>query len=337
LALPLAGLVALQRTWEPGQTLASFGQKVWSSVPVVGPRLRLVSNQAQFQIGPAKSDSVVMVDSTIIESPRSDAYTANLYASTGKDLVPWPNVGGRATLETYIVQPGNSLWEVAEQFELDIDTLRWSNPELERNPDILTIGAELRILPVPGVYHFVAADETVESIAAQYGVAPTDITDYPPNALFPPYDLESGTGLIIPYGRKNIVTPKPLLAPGADLAWPLVGVITNGFKPDHLAIDIGAPYGTTVFAAHDGTITYADWAQTGYGYTIIIDHGDGRETWYNHLKGTLLGTGNFVSRGTPIGEVGSTGHSTGPHLHLELRINGERVTPLDYLPGETPR
>jgi murein DD-endopeptidase MepM/ murein hydrolase activator NlpD len=71
----------------------------------------------------------------------------------------------------------------------------------------------------------------------------------------------------------------------------------------------------------------------GYGYSVIIDHGEGKETWYNHLKGTLLQAGGFVPRGTAIGEVGSTGHSTGPHVHLEWHVNGERLDPVGFLPG----
>ncbi len=335
-ALFLACLVALQREQWPRQALANLSQDVLASVPITVVRAPSQSDPSPPQAEQTGADSVAMVNSAVVENPHSDAYTADLYAFTGKDPVPWPNVAGRARIEIYVVQSGDSLWEIAERFQLDIDTLRWSNPELERNPDILSVGTELRILPVPGVYHTAIAGDTIESVAAQYGVAEAAITNFPPNALFPPYELEQGQGLIVPYGRKDVVTPKPSLAPDAAIAWPLVGVITNGFKPEHPALDIGAPYGATVYAADDGTITYADWAKTGYGYTIIIDHGDGRETWYNHLKGTLLSSG-FVARGAPIGQAGSTGRSTGPHLHFELRLNGERVNPIEYLPSATPQ
>jgi murein DD-endopeptidase MepM/ murein hydrolase activator NlpD len=279
-----------------------------------------------------------MVDSTVIDSPHSEAYTADLHSFAGRDDVPWPNVNGRAKIEIYTVQDGDTLWSIAESYGLDLDTLRWSNPELERNPDVLAVGTDLRILPVTGVYHAATADDTIESVATQYGVAGVDITNYPPNGLFPPYDLEPGQDLIVPFGRKGGTNlPRPAAAPAFSIAWPIVGSITQGFDPEHPALDIGAPYGATVFAADDGMITYADWAQTGYGYTIVVDHGDGRSTWYNHLKGTLLEAGNYVTRGTPIGEVGSTGHSSGPHLHFEIRVNEELTNPVEYLPGPFPQ
>jgi hypothetical protein len=330
----LTSLLAWQQGWRPKQALAWFRGDI--AVPYF-PNVRVNLPQLPLQlVAPAKSDHVVMVDSAVFETPQSQAYTADLYKTTGKDIIPWPNIDGRTKVELYTVQPGDSLWGIAAGFGLDLDTLRWSNPELERNPDVLSVDTELRILPVQGVYHLVAAGDTIESIAAQYGVAPEDISHYPPNALFPPYNLAKIEGLIIPFGRKDISVPKPALAPDYAIAWPLVGTVTGTFDATHPGIDIGAPYGTIVYAVEGGTITYAGWAYDGFGYLVIIDHGDGRQSWYHHLKGALLQSGAVVTRGTPVGEVGSTGHSTGPHLHLELHVNGERVDPLNYL-SNTPQ
>jgi murein DD-endopeptidase MepM/ murein hydrolase activator NlpD len=330
-ALALAVLVAWQRGWHPQDVLAYLDN---DSAPIVSATLPIVAAVSQ----QVQTSAVVMVDSSILDTPHSDAYTADLHMFAGKDDIPWPNVDGRTRVERYTVQDGDTLWAIADRFGLDLDTLRWSNRELELNPDVLAVGTDLLILPVAGVYHTVSGEDTIDSIAAQYGVAVTDISDYPPNGLYPPYILEPGQGLIVPYGRKDIVQlPRPSLSAASAIAWPLVGTVSQGFEPAHPAVDIAAPYGSTIYAADDGTITYADWAQTGYGYTIIMDHGDGRSTWYNHLKGTLLEAGNFVPRGTPIGEVGSTGHSSGPHLHFELRLNGEAVDPTAYLPGTVPQ
>jgi murein DD-endopeptidase MepM/ murein hydrolase activator NlpD len=339
-ALLLAGFIAWRQGWQPDQTLNWLNQDILG--PYFSQELVAAYLPADLPLAPASAQvqlaesSTVRGNTTVIENPGSEAYTADLYVSTGKDAIPWPNVAGRTKVEIYTVQSGDSLWSIADRFGLDLDTLRWSNPELERNPDVLSVGTELRIMPVPGVYHLVAPGDTIEAIAAQYGVSPADIANYPPNALFPPYDLTKMEGLIVPFGRKDLVVPQPALSPDFPLAWPLVGTVTSNFEADHMALDIGAPYGSTVYAAEAGTITYADWAQDGLGYTLIINHGDGRETWYVHLKGTLLTAGNWVNRGTPIGEVGSTGHSTGPHLHFEVHLNGERVDPFSYLPS-TPQ
>jgi murein DD-endopeptidase MepM/ murein hydrolase activator NlpD len=330
--------LAWQQGWQPQRALAFINQAVISQVPVQLPQLSPIPSSGDRPAQPGNDNNVVvMVEAQVLENPQSDAYTAGLYTATGKDEIPWPNIDGRTSVEIYTVQAGDSLWAIANQFGLDIDTLRWSNPELERNPDVLSVGTELRILPVIGAFHTVEGEETIEEIAALYGVSPDDISDYPPNGLFPPYQLEAGDGLIVPFGRKGVKLLRPSLVSQEGWSWPISGVVSGGFDAEHPALDIGAPYGSTVYAAAAGTITYSDWAFDGYGYTVIVDHGNGRETWYNHLKGALLPAGNVVERGTPVGEVGSTGHSSGPHVHFEVRDNGKQVNPLSFLPGDTPQ
>jgi len=297
-----------------------------SNSPAVAPDSSSVS---------AEIETVALVETHILENPDSEAYTAALHLATEKpDPIPWPNIGGRAKVQIYIVQSGDSLWGIANQFELDLDTLRWSNPELERDPDTLAVGTELAILPVQGVYHTVVAGDTVETIAALYGVAAADIAAYPPNGLYPPYSLEAGSRIIVPFGRKDVILPTPVRGSGDNFGWPLVGVVTGGFAADHPALDVGAPYGSTVYAAGAGEVVQAGWLDQNFGYTVIIDHGNEWQTWYAHLKGSLLQEGAFVEQGTPIGEVGSTGHSSGPHVHFEVRLNGVSVNPADYLAAE---
>ncbi|MBN1219349.1 MAG: peptidoglycan DD-metalloendopeptidase family protein [Anaerolineae bacterium] len=334
--LIVTGLFAWQRGWLPQEAfnrLETIQQRILLPIsPVSSPLSAQPQPDETGAMFNTEAKPVILVSTDVVENPQSDAYTADLYRDTNADqTIPWPNAGGRAKVETYTVQEGDTLWSIAAQFELDIDTLRWSNPDLERNPDIVSVGTELVILPVQGIYHRVKAGDTIAAIAARYGVAEADITNYPPNGLYPPYDLKAGQGVIVPFGRKELNVPQPSLSPETALAWPLVGPITQGYHPDHLAIDIGGPYGATVYAAGDGEVIYARWAETGYGYTIIIDHGAGMQTWYSHLKGTFLQSG-FVARGNPIGEVGSTGRSSGPHVHFEVRINKEQVNPLEYLP-----
>ena len=98
----------------------------------------------------------------------------------------------------------------------------------------------------------------------------------------------------------------------------------------HTGIDIGAPYGAPVWAADNGTVTYAG-VMSGYGNVIVVDHGGGLATTYNHLSAFAVGTGQAVGRGQQVGNVGCSGYCTGPHLHFEVRINGTPVDPMPYL------
>jgi murein DD-endopeptidase MepM/ murein hydrolase activator NlpD len=115
--------------------------------------------------------------------------------------------------------------------------------------------------------------------------------------------------------------------------WPVNGVVTSGFGwrwgRMHEGIDIVAPTGTSIRAAAAGTVIYAGY-MGGYGNIVIIDHGDGLSTAYAHQSAIYVGSGS-VSQGTVIGAVGSTGNSTGPHLHFEVRVNGSAVDPMGYL------
>jgi murein DD-endopeptidase MepM/ murein hydrolase activator NlpD len=120
----------------------------------------------------------------------------------------------------------------------------------------------------------------------------------------------------------------------SGLIWPVNGVLTSGFGPRwgrmHEGIDIGASSGTPIRAAAAGRIIYAGYNSGGYGNLTIIDHGNGLSTAYAHQSAIYV-SGGSVSQGTVIGAVGSTGSSTGPHLHFEVRVNGSPVDPLGYL------
>jgi murein DD-endopeptidase MepM/ murein hydrolase activator NlpD len=187
---------------------------------------------------------------------------------------------------------------------------------------------------VRGVYHQVRAGDTLEALATRYDVAVADIASYPLNQLRPGQPLQAGVWLVIPYGSKALRRPRPALALDSLFAWPIVGYVTQNYSADHPALDIGAPYGSAVYAARAGVVTRASWADTGYGYLVWIEHGDGYATVYSHLKGAWVSAGQRVARGQLVGEVGSTGNSTGPHVHFEIRVNGVRANPLGYLPAD---
>jgi murein DD-endopeptidase MepM/ murein hydrolase activator NlpD len=118
------------------------------------------------------------------------------------------------------------------------------------------------------------------------------------------------------------------------LAWPVSGQITSPFGMRwgrmHEGIDIGAADGAPIYAAAAGTVIYAGWME-GYGNLVAIDHGNGLSTAYGHQSHLAVSVGQQVAQGQLIGYVGSTGHSTGPHLHFEVRVNGAPVDPLGYL------
>lgn len=137
---------------------------------------------------------------------------------------------------------------------------------------------------------------------------------------------------------------KPPVYSGGKFAWPVPSVkrVSSYFgmrlhpikktRRMHKGIDIGAPGGTTIVAAESGVVVVASW-NNGYGNTVVIDHGKNIQTWYAHIRngGTLVRRGQQVKRGQKIAEVGTTGLSTGNHLHFEVRVNGNAVNPLSYL------
>jgi murein DD-endopeptidase MepM/ murein hydrolase activator NlpD len=102
----------------------------------------------------------------------------------------------------------------------------------------------------------------------------------------------------------------------------------------HRGIDIGADGGSPIAAARSGQVTYAGYNDGGYGYLVIVDHGDGASTYYAHCSELLVSEGDTVSQGQTIALVGSTGVSTGDHCHFEIRLSDEPVDPLDYLPEQ---
>lgn len=127
---------------------------------------------------------------------------------------------------------------------------------------------------------------------------------------------------------------------GGQFAWPAPGPVTSpfGYRTHpifgdtrlHTGVDIGAPYGSTVVAASSGFVAYVG-SMSGYGNVVVVDHGGGIATTYNHLSGSSVGSGQRVSRGQPVGSVGCTGYCTGPHLHFEVRVSGAPVDPMPYL------
>lgn len=136
--------------------------------------------------------------------------------------------------------------------------------------------------------------------------------------------------------RKSLLAAIPSIDPVEGA--PVVGCFCYRSSPDygfHAGVDLGAQYGETVRAAAAGTIASADW-DGGFGQKIDVDHGNGYHSWYAHLSKMMVNPGQRVVKGQPIGLVGSTGFSTGPHLHYQLMLNGSPIDPTTYLGGVPP-
>ena len=248
----------------------------------------------------------------------------------------------RTDVITYKVQAGDSVLAIAERFNLEGSSLLWANKALEDNPDWLQIGDELSILPVDGALHTVAKGDTIASVAKFYKVEPEVITGYAGNAFAASNALEAGQKLIIPGGTKPYVArqvltysgsaPKDAKKGSGAFAWPMSGFVSQPFRSWHGAIDIAASKGTTIVAADAGYVVAAQWTDVGYGRMVIIDHGNGYRTLYAHMSTYSVAVGDSVARGQAIGECGSTGNSTGPHLHFEIIQGDGRLNPYNYLP-----
>ena len=133
----------------------------------------------------------------------------------------------------------------------------------------------------------------------------------------------------------SLAPPSAALEAAAETGqwvWPVRGEISQGYSSEHRAIDISTGHRAVVVAADAGTVVYARWESSGYGYLVIIDHRNGFVSYYAHLYGFYIDAGRDVARGEQIGELGNTGRSTGPHLHFEIRQNGVQRDPLDLLP-----
>jgi len=248
----------------------------------------------------------------------------------------------RLEVVTYTIQAGDTVQAIADIFDLDPTTIMWSNPAIEDAPDLLRVGQKAIILPIDGVYHTVGVSDTLASIAEEYEVEPEAIAACAYNHLeAPEYPIKEGDKLIVPGGEKPYV-PKvvtayagaiPEGARGTGLfQWPVLGTITQGYWYGHRAIDIGAPTGSAVQATDGGFVSFAGWTDVGYGYLIVVDHANGFATYYAHLSNIYVFVGQAVERGQVIGAVGSTGWSTGPHLHFEVRHYGTQQNPRAYLP-----
>ena len=260
-----------------------------------------------------------------------------------RQATPHTAVPDRPRLEiiTYQVQPGDTTESIAVMFGLQPTTIMWSNPELEKAPDLLKVGQNLIILPLDGVYHTIVEGDTIESIAEKYKASVEEINACPFNVFVVGGRLRVGSKLVVPNGTKpyevrKVTTysgPAPAaVSGGGRFRWPAGGYISQGYWYGHRAIDIANAVGAAIVAADSGYVSFSGWTDIGYGYLVVVDHGNGYQTYYAHLSNIFVTEGQVVATGEIIGAMGSTGNSTGPHLHFEIRYKGYPTNPLIFLP-----
>ena len=249
----------------------------------------------------------------------------------------------RSSVENYPVRAGDTLSGIASKFGVSVDTLKWANQST--NWLKIKAGDTVAVPPVTGIVYTVKPGDTVYSIAKKFSADSQTIADFPFNTFADDetFALVAGQTLIVPNGvmpdtASSTLPFTAVLTPDAgavsatgSFVWPTHGRITQMYSWFHKADDIANDIGTQVVAADSGVVTHASWDNTGYGNMIMVDHGNGYVTLYAHLSAYSVKLGDHVTRGSQIGLMGSTGHSTGPHLHFEIRKGGVQVDPLGYL------
>ncbi len=330
-----------------------LGVLSWSELALTPLREAEGSSPAPTQAAPPAADEGLVTSSL---SSRDRGLRAVVRHANPLTNIPERQ---RLTTITYTVQSDDTLFDIAEAFRLAPTTLVWSNIEtLQGAPWLLQPGLPLIIPPVDGAYHTVKADESWEEIADAYGVEVT-VLHNPWNATQPGEPLTEGTLLIIPGGRGSDFewTPPAPQASGSGqvaaswtysgdavvypargwFALPTGSHAVSGYvfgdrrNPYHRGLDYACSLGAPIYAADAGRISYAGWGG-GYGNLIQIDHGNGFVTYYAHLSTFAVGNRQPVAQGQVIGYCGSTGISTGAHLHYEIRLNGVPQNPRSYEP-----
>lgn len=251
-------------------------------------------------------------------------------------------------VQSYIVKQGDTIGAIASRFGLKANTLLWTNNLSEYS--IIHEGQRLTIPPVDGIVYTVRSGDTLGKIARVFDIDIEKIIQI--NRLASADSISIGQTLILPDARattptqpsqnrtllarlRNLIIPKQkgraALSTLARFVWPTSARrITQYFNWRHGGIDIAGPTSNHIYAAASGRVILSGW-QRGYGLTILVDHGNGYVTRYAHARKLLVSSGVSVQKGDTIAMVGSTGRSTGPHLHFEIHRNGYKQNPLSFI------
>lgn len=258
----------------------------------------------------------------------------------------------REEIIKYTVQPGDTISTIAEEFGLTTATVLAENNLGDTS--VIKPDAQISILPVDGITHIVKDGDTLQAIAKKYQASLDKIVSF--NKLPNAESIKEGQKLIVPGGRRPAPpAPKPSTSSGVRIAsntgsgfgpqtasgdgqstgslqWPIGCRTITQYFGWHTGLDIACSFGTPLYAADGGTVQFAGW-NGGYGYSVVVKHGGCLSTRYAHIKegGIAVRVGQAVSQGQIVGYEGSTGFSTGPHIHFEVMCNGAFQNPLNYL------
>ena len=312
----------------------------------LGPSLVVQEAGAQSMISNGVGGAVIIgEDQQEVESKVLGTMTDSAYVQPLTEVSDKP----RAEELEYSVQPGDTLSSIGEKFGVSMDTIRWSNPEKVKSVKAtIKEGEVLVIPPVTGVVHKVKSGETVYSIAKKYDISAQGIVDFPFNEFSndETFALAVGQTLMVPDGVVPDVQPwsptsglARVLTPDAGVVsatgswiWPASGKITQRYLAWHKGIDVANKSGGAILAADSGKVVVAGWLDNaGYGNRVMVDHGNGYQTLYAHLSKISVKVGQSVKRGDMLGIMGSTGRSTGIHLHFEVRTSKANINPFSVL------
>lgn len=268
-----------------------------------------------------------------VNSPNQGATTTKdeLVIVDGTSLVyeeqPLPDIKNASSdqISIYVVHSGDTLPAIAKMFGVTTNTIKWAN-DLKSNT--IAVGQTLVILPISGIQHTVKSGDTLQSIAKLYKGDLDEIVQY--NNLTANTKLAIGDSVFIPDGELVTVVSKAGTSKKTTTGSPsyngyymrpiIGGVKTQGVH-GHNGVDLASSYGAKILASADGQVIIARGSgyNGGYGLYVVIKHSNGTQTLYGHLSSVLVQAGDVVTQGQVIGKMGSTGKSTGVHLHFEIR------------------
>ena len=251
----------------------------------------------------------------------------------------------------YTVKPGDTFWSLALDFGRDLDTMACATTPLGADVETLTAGQQITVPALQDLCYTVTPGDTLQKIAYAHRLSVADIVVEPWNGfLYPPYSVRARQRVLLTGARVNAAARPDRHAVSimsddwartdfkdwrygdGKFVWPVTGPISQYAHDGHWALDIAVPEGTTVGAADRGTVVMAGWNPSGYGFRVVIDHGNDYVTLYAHLRDIYVEKGQVVGKGQVIGVSGSNGNITGPHLHFEIRDFGMLSDPLRLLP-----